>query len=80
MDEIDRVIAGLTEAQKRMVLSARFKKRDGAWCPEGWYAGGDKRVRWALKRADLTTGYLRDSNRLTPLGLAVRARLQERPK
>jgi hypothetical protein len=72
--------ASLTEAQRRAVCASTFQDADGAWHPEGWYCHADKRVRYNLCRAGITRDYLRRSNRLTPLGLAVRAILKEQAR
>lgn len=76
-DDAERIAAGLSEAQRRAVLTASFHKQDGVWHPEGWHSYADKRVRWNLCRQGLTHDYLRRYNRLTPLGLAVREHLKK---
>jgi hypothetical protein len=69
-------VAGkLTKAQRERVLRAIFREKDGAWWPEGWYVGGDKRIRRALCQKGIIRDYLRYSYPLTPLGLAVRSHL-----
>jgi len=77
MTDIAEIAKGLSEAQRRAVATATWREQDGAWHPEGWYCSADKRVRYRLCTAGLTRDYLRHSNRLTPLGHAVRAHLQE---
>ena len=71
------IAASLSAAQKRAVCAATFRDRDGVWHPGGWYCHADKRVRYNLCRVGITRDYLQLSNRLTPLGLAVRAILKE---
>jgi hypothetical protein len=68
----EKIAAGLTEAQRRAVAAATFSEQRGAWHPGGWYAAGDKWVRYSLCRMGLAHDYLRRSNRLTPLGEQVR--------
>lgn len=79
MDDVAKIAAGLTEAQKRALSGATYSNGDGAWHPAGHYAAADKRVRRALTRLGLTRDYIRRSNRLTPLGIAVRAHLEKQP-
>ncbi len=75
-------IAGkLTKAQQEALLAAALRPDNGAYWPEGVYLRADKRVRWNLVRAGLIRDYLAHLNRLTPpLGLAVRAHLQEQDR
>ena len=72
-DDVERVCAGLTEAQRRAITLAKWREADGPWWPEGVYCYADKRVRYNLCCADLLADYLNPWNRLTPLGLACRA-------
>lgn len=75
----DKAISkGLTEAQRRAVKGARWREEDGAWYPEGWYCTADKRVCVFLCRLELTRDYLKFTDKLTDLGLAVRNRLERR--
>ena len=78
MDEIDRVIAELTEAQRRTVL-----RLSSEWA-SGPQLGLPKGALGRLPSSIVTRGKSPSASqvcppyRLTPLGLAVRARLQER--
>lgn len=67
------------EVQRRAVLGATYSKEQGVWHLAGWYCAADKRVRYVLAGLGLLRDYLRRSNRLTPLGLAVRDHLKEQP-
>jgi len=75
--DVDAIARGLTKAQRKAVLSAAYRAANGVWHPEGRYLSAEKRVRWRLCRLDLIRDYLRRAYPLTPLGLAVRQRLQE---
>lgn len=76
-EDIERIAAGLTKAQREAVISAAFRKRQSAWWPAGWYLNADRRVRWNLCCAKLVGDYLGPWQRLTPLGLRVRQHLLE---
>jgi len=78
--DVARIAAKLTKAQREAVLGATYSDGNGVWHPAGWYATADRRVRYRLALYNLTWDYLRPSNDLTPLGLAVRAYLQEQRK
>lgn len=75
-DEIDRVIAGLTPVQKAsMTWRAEWTCND----PNGgfaWHTFQVTKTHTALRNKLLIDG----SGRIKPLGLAVRARLQEQQK
>lgn len=77
MNDIDAVIAGLTKAQRKAVLNAMWREKGGAWWPAGYYVHAERRVRLNLSLKGLIRDYLKPLNRLEPLGLAIRARLQE---
>ena len=62
------IAAGLTEAQKRMVLIAAYYRSEELRC------FGRDNTKAALRRRGLMNELY-----LTPLGLAVRAILQEQP-
>lgn len=79
-EDVVRVAAGLSKAQRAAVASAAFREQAGVWHPRGWYLYADKRVRYALALANVIRDYLRPVNRLTPLGLAVRNHLKETTK
>jgi hypothetical protein len=78
MTDAQKVAEGLSEAQRRAVLSATWSDGNGVWHLPGWYCRADRRVRYNLARAGICGDYLRPSNRLKPLGLEVRAILQEK--
>lgn len=77
MDDVERIAASLTKAQRAAILAAQSCAARGVWHPAGVYVSADKRVRYNLSRRKLTTDYLRSSNPLTLLGLAVRAHLSK---
>jgi hypothetical protein len=72
----EQIAGSLTEAQKRALSGATYSNGDGAWHPGGWYVAADKRVRRALTYLGLTREWVRHSNRLTPLGIEVKAILE----
>jgi hypothetical protein len=73
MDEIDRVIAGLTKAQREELLAAeRLVAADCYVVRADLIMDGDK---WP---EGITGEHNSLCAELTPLGLSVRARLQER--
>jgi len=67
----------LSKAQRFAVEHARHWEGNGVWNPAGIYLYADKRVRHNLVRLGIIRDYLRENNRLTPLGLAVRQAIQE---
>ncbi len=77
MTDAATIAKGLTKAQREALLAASFRPEKGAYWPEGVYLRADKRVRWNLVRAGLILDYLAHLNRLTPLGLSVRAILAQ---
>ena len=77
--DVTGIAAGLTKAQRAAVLAARHHARRHAYLPEGYYVDADMRVRRNLAERGILRDYLNSHQRLTPLGLAVRAHLQENP-
>lgn len=76
MSDVAEIAKRLSEAQRRAILSSESRQANGAWHPAGWYLRADRRVRYRLCLAGLLRDYLAPSQRLTPLGLAVREHLQ----
>jgi hypothetical protein len=71
--DVDSIIAGLSEAQKRyMTAKAELCKPDH-WQDMCWMTFPPTNVHRVLIRFGLTE----ENGRLTPLGLAVRVRLEE---
>lgn len=71
--EVAKIAKGLTKAQRETMLGM---DRQGAWCRP------DQRSIAVLKRLTLAESMVSRSilfNRLTPLGLAVRAHLERQP-
>ena len=80
-DELAKLAATLSEAQRRAVKSARFWEGYGAYNPPGHYLTADRRVLRNLCRHKIVRDYLSPSQRLTPLGLALRNHLtKETPR
>ena len=75
MSDVADIARGLTKAQRAAVIGAIDCEPRGPYRPAGLYCSADKRVRWKLAVAGVIRDYLGPSNRLTPLGLAVRAHL-----
>lgn len=73
--QVATIAKGLTVAQRGAVLTAKWRERDGAWWPDGYYIAPDMRVRRSLARDGIIRDYLRPLQRLTDFGLAVRAHL-----
>ena len=74
-EQIARLAAGLTKAQRTAIVTAQWYKARNAYNPAGFYVHADMRVRRALAEAGIIRDYLNPHQRLTPLGLAVRAHL-----
>lgn len=75
--EVARIVAGLSEAQKRAIIGARDYPYRHAYMPAGVYLNADRRVLRNLSRLNIVRDYLNPHQQLTPLGLAVRRHLQE---
>ena len=80
MTDPKAIAAELSEAQKRAMLAAQDRNANGVWHPAGYYLYADKRVRLRLNHQKLIADYLSPTQRLTPLGLAVRKALQEQSR
>ena len=74
---VGEIVASLTMAQREALLGAELREARGAYRPEGLYVTADKRVRYNLAILRLLPDYLTPTQRLTPLGLAVREHLIE---
>lgn len=74
-EQVAGIVKSLTQAQRFAVQHARYWEGNSAWNPPGIYLYADKRVRRNLASAGIIRDYLRENNRLTPFGLAVRSAL-----
>lgn len=72
----EQIAKGLTKAQKKALLGAKWSEYQTAYRPAGYYLTADKRVRYNLAWLRLISDYLGQSQRLTELGLSVRAILE----